>query len=74
MVHVIHLNCLHIFKRCTDCDYVRQNLKNLSRTLKETGIAEVIIAEADCCIENDLCDTLDRKTKCINDELSRGIW
>ena len=53
---------------------MRENLKNLSRTLKETGIAEVVIAEADCCIETDLCDTLDRKTKCINDEISEGIW
>ena len=74
MDNFIHLNHLHVFKRCIDCDEVRENLKNLSRTLKETSIAEVVIAEADCCIETDLCDTLDRKTKCINDEISEGMW
>ena len=33
----------------------------------------MVIAEANCCLETDLCDTFDRKTKCIDDKNFEGI-
>ena len=60
---------INILQRCEQCDELRDTLKKLSQNLKETEMIEVVIAEADCCIETDLCDTTDRTTKCISDQV-----
>ena len=63
---------LDMMKRCDDCDQQRLNLRQLSHKLNETGMENVVLAEADCCIETDLCDTLDRKTKCVDEKIAGG--
>ena len=33
---------------------------------------DVVVSQVDCCIEFDLCDTIDRKTKCVETIENRG--
>ena len=33
---------------------------------------DVVVSQVDCCIESDLCDTIDRDTKCLETIESRG--
>ena len=54
------------------CDKLRENLIALSQKLNDTGMKNVVIAEVDCCIEADLCDTFDRKTKCVDEKIAGG--
>ena len=52
---------------------LRDDLKKISKRLENIRIGNVVIAEANCCLETDLCDTFDRKTKCIDDKNFEGI-
>ena len=33
---------------------------------------DVVVSQVDCCIEYDLCDTIDRQTKCFETIENRG--
>ena len=59
--------------RCNECDELRRNWEELALNLKDSGIENLIVSQANCCIETDLCDTLDLRTKCLNDDIMRGI-
>lgn len=58
--------------RCDNCNGLFLNWKELPQSLKDGGMEDVVVAHADCCIETDLCDTSDRRTKCINDKTMTG--
>ena len=51
--------------RCEECKDLHLNWQILSQNLKERGMKDVVVSQVDCCIESDLCDTIDRRTKCF---------
>ena len=51
--------------RCEECRELRLNWPTLSKNLKNRGMKDVVVSQVDCCIESDLCDTIDRRTKCL---------
>ena len=51
--------------RCEECNDLRLDWQKLSGTLKDHGMEDVVVSQVDCCIESDLCDTIDRQTKCF---------
>ena len=48
------------------------NWQQLSQNLRDDGFDDVAVSQVDCCIETELCDTLDRRTKCIGDKSIQG--
>ena len=59
-------------KSCSKCDELRYNLANLPEKLRETGLEEIVVGEADCCKEYDLCASSDRKSKCFMQDMIKG--
>lgn len=61
-----------ILFRCDDCDELRQTWQQLSQNLRDDGFEDVVVSQVDCCIETELCDTSDRRTKCVGDKKLQG--
>ena len=59
--------------RCKECDNLRLELNKLPKKLKEAGLTNIFVGEADCCKEYEFCTSSDRKTKCLTDEMNQGI-
>ena len=38
----------------------------------ETGLDKVVVGEADCCQETELCKSSDRKTMCMPESIIQG--
>ena len=51
---------------------MRSDLTKLQNKLKEAGLTDIVVGEADCCSEFDLCASYDRKTKCFKEEIVQG--
>ena len=58
--------------RCVDCDELRQTWQQLSQNLRDDGFEDVVVSQVDCCVETELCDTFDRRTKCVGDKNIQG--
>ena len=54
------------------------SVKNKSRLIWDLSEAEkemcdnIVVGEADCCQESDLCSSSDRETSCIADDFDQG--
>lgn len=59
--------------RCSECEKRQLELDTLLVKLKESGLSEIVVGEADCCKEIDLCATSDKETKCLKDVIDQGI-
>ena len=62
--------CILDYNRCTKCDDLRRDITALADRLNETGLSNVIVGEADCCKQNDFCESSGRETKCLKDEMN----
>ena len=65
--------CKIALKRCDDCNILRKSWNMLHLKLKGMPeFSDMVVGEADCCKESDLCATYDRKTKCAFEETESG--
>ena len=62
-------NCL---LRCDTCANLRQEWNKLLEKLNDTEIVDIVVGEADCCQERNLCSSSDRETSCIVDNVDQG--
>ena len=60
------------FLRCDTCTDLREDWNKLLEKLNEMNIGDIVIGEADCCQESDLCSSSDRKTSCILNDFVQG--
>ena len=63
---------LILLNRCSLCENQRRKLIDLQSTLIEAGLDKVVVGEADCCQETELCKSSDRKTMCLPESIIQG--
>ena len=51
---------------------MRQEWNKLLEKLNKTDIVDIVVGEADCCQERNLCSSSDRETSCIADDFDQG--
>ena len=70
MIQILHyflviLFTYNAFQRCDGCKDMQLDWNKLPKKLKDANLVDVIVGEANCCTETDLCASADKKTKCI---------